>query len=328
MKTEIYFGILQDHLSSYYKEELADTFYMNAEYGLYHFKATPKGKFVPVYVWRYRGKKGSVSLVLDLTAFTTQCLRTYVRLRPDTSKLDASELDCAYVYENDFVQLRVPVTAVGIVRFVYSFKEVKGCLSLEDAQAIWRIQMWNEPMMYENPVPELRALKNGRLGLGYGYIAGDGHAWFIRAMAYEYDNGFALCSADDFLKRSFSNCKIIQDENSGLYFELENNSFRKPRLTRNISKREALNVWQQYLLHISETNKKRFKKISSYPYPMAIYRGRRPYSGLYEPCWLLGTDDKFFYMIDVTEYNQVCLTDRQYRKELIVAYADDKNFIE
>lgn len=328
MKTEIYFGVLQDHLVSYYEEELANTSYMNSEYGLYHYKATPKGKFVPVYVWRYSGKNGTISLVLDLMAFKTQCLRTYVRLKPDKSKPDISEFDYAYVYENDFMQLRIPVTAIGVIRFFYTFKPIKGCLSLEEAQTLWRIQMWNEPMMYEDPVPEVKALKNGLWGLGYGYIASDGHAWFIKAATCEYDKGFILCSAGDFLKRSFSGCKIIQDEKSGLYFELENSSFRKPRLTRNISKRDALKAWQQFLLDMSETNKKRFKKISSYQCPIAIYRGQKPYSGLYEPCWLLGADDKFFYMIDVQEYNQVHLKERQFRNEMLIAYPDDENFIE
>lgn len=327
MKVEIYLDDMLKNLSCRHRKELAEAKLMNSAYGLYHFKASKKGEFVPVYVWRFKSKRGTISVVLNLMTFASNCYATYIRLKNDTPNSFGD-----YYHRDKFLELSVPVfEVIGIQQLNYVIPSQPYCLSLNYAQIYWRLQKWNEAMMYQSPEPQVYAMKG--LGcLGYGYCPkGEARGWFMCLTCYGHGQGYIDCPAADLSTRALSGAQVIYDKAIKKYFELENGVFRNPRDTKVISSLMAGETWKGYLRQVKDTNPKRFKKISSYEHPVAMYcHPWSPSVRIYFdniPCWVLGVDDEYIYVIYSQDFNRVERKNISGLNEMRLALPQDKNFI-
>lgn len=328
MKVEIYLDDMLKNLSCRHKKELAEAKLKDSAYGLYHFKSSPKGEFVPVYVWRFKSKRGTISLVLNLMEFQSYCLNTYVRLKADTPNSFGD-----YYHQDKFLELSVPVfEVIGIQQLNYVIPSQPYCLSLNCAQIYWRLQKWNKAMMYQSSELQVRAMRGpGCLGLGYGYCPkGEARGWFMCLTRYGYGQGFIGCSADELSTRALSGAKVIYDKTIKKYFELENGVFRNPRDTKAIPSLMADETWKGYLRQVKDTNPKRFKEILSYERPVAMYCDPwSPSIRIYFdkiPCWVLGVDEEYIYVIYSLDFNKVERRNISCLSEMWLALPNDKNF--
>lgn len=338
MKVKIYLNKVQEKLETCYQITAVGGELMNEGYGLYHFKSSRKGEFVPVYVWRYKSNSGTISIVLELLEFSSYCLNTYVRLKADTINKVGY-----YQHKDDLIELTIPVSETGVIQQLnyhildgsdmpYFDYDKKFCQSRAEAQKLFRIQMWNESFMYQGQEPQVQAMKGaGCLGLGYGYKRkGESRGWFMCLINYGRGRGFLNCPIEDLSTRGLGYPQIIYDRVCHTYFELEKGIFSNPRPTKIIHQKWAEKTWQAYLQEMEYTDKKRFKKIESYKHPIAMYRDPwLPSSRVYYdaiPCWLLGIDEEKIYFIDTLDFNRVTTLNRSCLERMKLANPNDKNF--